>query len=105
MDPEPSMLQAARVAAAEAHVDIEFIEASSYDLDPQLGMFQVMTIGRAFHLDGPARRARQAGWADRAKWCSRVVQRCASGDSRKFVIQTLRRVHGRLCRHWRSHSA
>jgi 2-polyprenyl-3-methyl-5-hydroxy-6-metoxy-1,4-benzoquinol methylase len=63
MDPEPSMLQAARVAAAEAHVDIEFIEASSYDLDPQLGMFQVVTIGRAFHLDGPARRARQAGWA------------------------------------------
>ena len=49
MDPEPSMLEAARVAAAEAHVDIEFIEASSYDLDPQLGMFQVVTIGRAFH--------------------------------------------------------
>ena len=32
VDPEPSMLEAARAAAAEIDVRIEFIEASSYDL-------------------------------------------------------------------------
>jgi ubiquinone/menaquinone biosynthesis C-methylase UbiE len=49
VDPEPSMLQAARAAAAEIDVRIEFIEASSYDLGSHFGMFQIVTIGRAFH--------------------------------------------------------
>jgi SAM-dependent methyltransferase len=49
VDPEPTMLEAAHAAAAEAKVSIELIEGSSYDLGSHLGMFQVVTIGRAFH--------------------------------------------------------
>lgn len=49
MDPEPAMLAAAHDAAAEANVRMELIEGSSYDLGSHLGMFQVVTIGRAFH--------------------------------------------------------
>ena len=49
LDPEPAMLEAAKAAAAEAEVRIELIEGSSFDLGPHLGMFQVVTIGRAFH--------------------------------------------------------
>jgi SAM-dependent methyltransferase len=54
MDPEPTMLEAARALAAEANVRIELMEGSSYDLGCRLGMFDVVTIGRAFH------------WMDRA---------------------------------------
>jgi precorrin-6B methylase 2 len=54
MDPEPAMLEAARTLAAAAKVRIELVEGSSYDLGSQLGMFNVVTIGRAFH------------WMDRA---------------------------------------
>jgi SAM-dependent methyltransferase len=49
MDPEPTMLAAAQDAAAAANVQMELIEGSSYDLGSHLGMFQVVTIGRAFH--------------------------------------------------------
>ncbi|MGA7804935.1 MAG: class I SAM-dependent methyltransferase, partial [Bradyrhizobium sp.] len=49
MDPEPTMLAAAHDAAAEANVQIELIEGSSYDLESHLGRFQAVTIGRAFH--------------------------------------------------------
>jgi hypothetical protein len=48
------MLEAARALAAEANVRIELMEGSSYDLGSRLGMFHVVTIGRAFH------------WMDRA---------------------------------------
>jgi len=49
VDPEPSMLEAGRAAAAKADVPIEFLQASSFDLGSHLGMFQAVTIGRAFH--------------------------------------------------------
>ena len=49
IDPEPEMLRAATTAATEARVTIEFIQGSSYDLGPRLGMFRLVTIGRAFH--------------------------------------------------------
>jgi 2-polyprenyl-3-methyl-5-hydroxy-6-metoxy-1,4-benzoquinol methylase len=39
----------ARAAAVEIDARIEFIEASSYDLGSDFGMFQIVTIGRAFH--------------------------------------------------------
>jgi len=54
VDPEPTMLEAARAVAAEANVRIELMEGSSYDLGSDFGMFHVVTIGRAFH------------WMDRA---------------------------------------
>ena len=60
MDPEPTMLEAAHAAAAEANVRLELIEGSSYDLGSHLGMFQAVTIGRAFH------------WMDRADTLRRL---------------------------------
>lgn len=60
MDPEPSMLQAAQAAAAEANVRVELLEGSSYDLGSHLGMFHIVTIGRAFH------------WMDRADTLRRL---------------------------------
>jgi len=48
------MLEAARVIATAASVEIELIEGSSFDLGPQLGRFRAVAIGRAFH------------WMDRA---------------------------------------
>jgi SAM-dependent methyltransferase len=55
MDPEPEMLAAARAAAFEANLDIEFREGSSYDLGPALGRFRLVTMGRSFHwMDRPA---------------------------------------------------
>jgi len=46
IDPEPEML---RIARDQAPANVEFIEASSYDLSPHLGQFHLVTIGRAFH--------------------------------------------------------
>ena len=60
VDPEPAMLAAARVIAAEANVQVDLIQGSSYDLGPQLGRFQVAAIGRAFH------------WMDRADTLRRL---------------------------------
>jgi SAM-dependent methyltransferase len=60
MDPEPAMLESAHAVAAEANVNIELMEGSSYDLGSHLGMFHVVTIGRAFH------------WMDRADTLRRL---------------------------------
>jgi SAM-dependent methyltransferase len=60
VDPEPAMLEAARQVAADANAHIELIEGSSYDLGAHLGMFDVVTIGRAFH------------WMDRADTLRRL---------------------------------
>ena len=49
IDPEPSMLAAAREHAAEAGVSLKTIEGSSYDLNPTLGPFRLVTLGRSFH--------------------------------------------------------
>jgi len=49
IDPEPAMLAAAAAHAAQMDVKVRLIEATSDDLDPTLGMFRLVTIGRAFH--------------------------------------------------------
>jgi SAM-dependent methyltransferase len=49
IDPEPSMLAAARECAAAAGVSLKTIEGSSYDLNPTLGHFRLVTLGRSFH--------------------------------------------------------
>jgi SAM-dependent methyltransferase len=55
MDPEPEMLDAARSGVAEAGVDVEVVQGSSYDLGPHLGRFKLVTMGRSFHwMDRPA---------------------------------------------------
>ncbi len=48
IDPEPSMLAAARERAAAAGVALKTIEGSSYDLQPALGRFRLVTLGRSF---------------------------------------------------------
>jgi len=60
VDPEPEVLRLAAANAAEANVEITFVEASSYDLEPQFGEFWLVAIGRAFH------------WMDRADTLQRL---------------------------------
>ena len=61
LDPEPAMLAEARAAAAEAGAtNVEWLEASSYDLAPAFGPVRLVTIGRAFH------------WMDRADTLRRL---------------------------------
>jgi SAM-dependent methyltransferase len=59
VDPEPAMVEAARAAASRAGVAATFIEGRFEDAAASLGVFDVVTIGRAIHwLDpGPARAA------------------------------------------------
>lgn len=55
IDPEPEMLDAARENAAEAGVNIHFIQGSSYDLGPELAPLKLAVMGRSFHwMDRPA---------------------------------------------------
>jgi SAM-dependent methyltransferase len=49
VDPEPDMLAAARAAAGGEPGRIGFVLAGSEQLGPQLGRFDLVTIGRAFH--------------------------------------------------------
>ncbi len=54
IDPEPEML---RIAEAEYGTAgrIRFIRGSSFELSPELGGFQLVTMGRSFHwMDRPA---------------------------------------------------
>jgi SAM-dependent methyltransferase len=48
MDPTPEMLSAAR-ALAGGTANIRFVAGSSYDLDPALGRFHLVVMGRSFH--------------------------------------------------------
>jgi SAM-dependent methyltransferase len=48
MDPTPEMLSAARALAGKIE-NIEFVAGSSYDLDPALGRFHLVVMGRSFH--------------------------------------------------------
>jgi SAM-dependent methyltransferase len=54
VDPEPEMLEAAKAAAQEAGVSIDFRQGSSFDMPAGLGPFRLVTMGRSFH------------WMDRA---------------------------------------
>jgi SAM-dependent methyltransferase len=49
VDPEPAMLAAARQAAARAGVDFTLIERKAEALGPEIGAFDIVTIGRALH--------------------------------------------------------
>jgi SAM-dependent methyltransferase len=48
VDPEPEMLAAARAAATQANADVTFVAGRAEDL-PDIGRFDVVTIGRALH--------------------------------------------------------
>ncbi|MDA9399627.1 class I SAM-dependent methyltransferase [Bradyrhizobium sp. CCBAU 45389] len=49
VDPEPAMLDAARRAAARAGHALTLIEGKAETLAPDIGTFDVVTIGRALH--------------------------------------------------------
>jgi SAM-dependent methyltransferase len=49
VDPEPAMVEAARVASKRAGVAVNFVEGRFEDVGPGLGAFDVVTIGRAAH--------------------------------------------------------
>jgi len=49
VDPEPAMLDAARRAAASAERYLTLIEGNAETLAPDIGSFDVVTIGRALH--------------------------------------------------------
>ncbi|MCS0494959.1 methyltransferase domain-containing protein [Ancylobacter sp. MQZ15Z-1] len=50
MDPEPSMLDAARADASWAGVELTLVQGSSYGLDnPVFGRFRAVVMGRSFH--------------------------------------------------------
>lgn len=54
MDPEPDMLAATKAAADTAGVMLNIVQGSSHDLDPGMGPFALVAMGRSFH------------WMDRA---------------------------------------
>jgi SAM-dependent methyltransferase len=58
VDPEPAMVEAARAAAERAGAAATFIEGRFEDVAASLGVFDVVTIGRAIHwLDPKLARA------------------------------------------------
>jgi SAM-dependent methyltransferase len=62
VDPEPAMLDAARRAAASAGHALTLIEGKTETLAPDIGAFDVVTIGRALH------------WMDREPTLARLDQ-------------------------------
>ncbi len=53
VDPSTEMLEVARHAAKRAD-NVHFKSGSSFDINPELGTFKLVTIGRAFHwMDRP----------------------------------------------------
>lgn len=62
VDPEPAMLQAARQAAARAGHELTLIAGKAETLGPEIGTFDIVTIGRALHwMDRDATLARLDG--------------------------------------------
>jgi ubiquinone/menaquinone biosynthesis C-methylase UbiE len=53
VDPEPGMVEAARVAAARADAPVRFIHGRFEDVAGKLGAFDIVTIGRAIHWLDP----------------------------------------------------
>jgi trans-aconitate methyltransferase len=49
LDPEPQMLAVATNAAQGLTPNVSFRQGSSFDLDPTLGQFRLVTMGRSFH--------------------------------------------------------
>jgi SAM-dependent methyltransferase len=66
VDPEPAMIAAARDAAARAGQDFTPIEAKAEALSPEIGTFDIVTIGRALH------------WMDRTAMLARLEQMLAA---------------------------
>jgi SAM-dependent methyltransferase len=61
IDPAPEMLAAARELAGEA-TNIRFLAGSSYDLNPELGHFHLVVMGRSFHWMDRVDTLRRLDW-------------------------------------------
>jgi SAM-dependent methyltransferase len=54
LDPEPKMLEALRIEASRANVEIDAREGSSFSMPRNVGPFKLVTMGRSFHwMDRP----------------------------------------------------
>lgn len=62
VDPEPAMLDAARLAASGAGRHLTLIEGKAETLPPDIGSFDIVTVGRALH------------WMDRAATLARLEE-------------------------------
>jgi len=69
LDPEPEMLAAAAEAAQGLAPNVHFRPGSSYSLDPELGRFRLVTMGRSFH------------WMDRAATLDRLDRMIEQGGA------------------------
>ena len=98
VDPEPGMVEAARVAADRAGVAIAFIEGRFEDTAAILGAFDLVTIGRAIHwLDpGLARMALDRAVAPRGRIL--VCHASSVGDGRNRWLGAFNAVRNR----WRA---
>jgi SAM-dependent methyltransferase len=69
VDPEPAMLVEAEAYARERGVHAVFRQGSSYDIAPDWGTFQLVTMGRSFH------------WMDRAATLNALAEIVPSGGA------------------------
>jgi len=75
VDPEPAMLDAARIAASGAGRHVTFIEGKAETLPLDIGTFDIVTIGRALHwMDREATLAR----LEELVACDGIILICAS---------------------------
>ena len=82
VDPEPSMIAAAREAAARAGQDVMLIEGKAEDLPEDIGCFDVVTIGRALH------------WMDRAATLA-LLERIVANDGAILICASFSAADGR----------
>jgi SAM-dependent methyltransferase len=85
VDVETEMLAAARVEAARAGVHVHLVQARIEDLPSDIGVFQVVTIGRALH------------WFDREETIA-VLERIV--DSNGWIAICGTRTHSAASQGW-----
>jgi cyclopropane fatty-acyl-phospholipid synthase-like methyltransferase len=85
VDVETEMLEAARVEAARAGVHLDLMQARIEDLSPDIGVFHVVTIGRALH------------WFDREEALA-VLERIVSSGGCIAICGT--RTHSAASQGW-----
>ena len=95
VDPEPGMVEAARVGAKRARVAVRFIEGRFENGAASLGEFDIITIGRAIHwLDPkPARAALECALAPGGKVL--ICGATSAKDRRNPWLETFNAVRDR----------
>ncbi len=73
IDPEPEMIEVAETYAREKDAEVTFQLGSSYGLNPFLGPFHLVTMGRAFH------------WMDRAETLKLLDPMVGRGGALAFL--------------------